>query len=183
MKIALTTRQLHKQLTDLYASENEIRWTRAAIVYAFLESGTVGSTLDFANMKLAGLGSQITVSSYRAAWAAAIQLGFAQHVEPGSEITNLPGINFEEVWAETRSGKRTAKQREQHKVASIQGERDKTSEPKPPRTQSAKENVEIAIRNVEIAIKKEVDDLRRQQLQLALIGLNNALGAYRRKAA
>lgn len=183
MKIATTERQLRKQLTDLWTSENEIKWTRAAITYAFLESGRVDNATVFAAMKIKGLGASNTVRSYYLAWAAAVEMGFAKHVEPGSELT-IPTLDFSDFWNQTPAGRANAKRREataqKNTTPSIQGERDTTSAPKPPRSASARENVENAIRSIEVALRKETDDVRSKQLEIALYALKNTLEIYKK---
>lgn len=185
-KIATSTRGLATQLRSLYADENALRWQRAAIVYAYIESGrtTIG---EFAGMKLAGLRSMNTVTSHRQAWKAAVAQGIAKHVEPGDEVA-IPSADFQTYWDATSSGRRNESRR--NTTPSIQGERQPkmtdrskdwtASEPRPTRTASPRENVEAALQNIKRALAKEKDgnSIRVAQLQLSKVQLENTLAAY-----
>ena len=196
MKIATTPAGIQKQLKQIWADENEIKWTQAALIYALVDKiseqpkirSFSAAVIAAAGAKIPGFSAATKVRSYYQVWEKAIEIGIASPVGTGSEIV-LPSDTFDNYFGDTPHAKKLSQAKNSSSVAehSVPKPRGYASAKeaheaiKAPRVSSNLERAERILQEVNVMIMAESDKkgIAYQTLSLLKMQAENAVNAYK----
>lgn len=191
IQVPRTAKSIQSDLKSLWLTENEVQWSRSALVFAWadlaLDDPGVLTLKDayrrLAALKVQGIGASVTkVQSYYEAWQKAIEIGIAAPAVAGAPL-DLPTDNFETYWANTPKAKQDSRRREG--TSGVKPTAKPLARPKggveskpSPRVATVRERGERIVQELRAQVKQEQDVGRKAIWEATLSVALNALNSY-----